>query len=283
MRAGAGNPGFGRASSAASAEPPLPSAGGPGSESWRATAGSTEWCTLRVASVAGVRHRLAGRASDDSFAWAHRGDRIAVAVADGLGSLPGSGEVARRAGEAAVSAAIDAVGSDPAAAALEAVAAANRASGGAGATTLVVAVVERSGEGALARVGDSTAFAVKPGGDWSELFQAPDPDLAGSATAALPADDPPVETVATGLWDATVLVLATDGVADPWRDGPTTVAPSLVEVTTSQPSALALLAAVDFSRQGCHDDRTLVCLWARPSGPDTGDADAGASGTGSGG
>lgn len=224
---------------------------------------------MRVASVTGIRHRLAGQASDDSFAWAHRGDRIAVAVADGLGSVAGSGETARRAGEAAVSAAIETPGSDPAAAAREAVAAANRAAIDGGSTTLVVAVVDRSGEGVLARVGDSTAFAVKAGGAWSELFQPPDPDLAGSATTALPADDPPVETAAAGLWDATVLVLATDGVADPWRDGPTTVAPSLVEVVTSEPSAVTLLTAVDFSRQGCHDDRTMVCLWARPSDPAT--------------
>jgi serine/threonine protein phosphatase PrpC len=58
-----------------------------------------------------------------------------------------------------------------------------------------------------------------------------------------------------------VLVLASDGIADPWRDGPATVAPAFTELVASRPSPLALARLADFSRHGCHDDRTIVLLW----------------------
>lgn len=257
---------FGRPSAAAAAEPRLASCGDDTVAAWRAEASSTSWCALRAASVIGVRHRLAGSRSDDAFAWAHDERCLAVAVADGLGSIEGSAGASHRASAAAVAAALGSPGDDPAGAARAAVAAANRAALGGGATTLVVAVVGCSGETVLARVGDSTAFTVRSGGSWGELFTPPDPERAATATAALPAEEPDVEVATTGLWDGTVLVMATDGVADPWRDGPTTVAPSLVSVLLSEPSALELLRAADFSRHGCHDDRTVVCLWARPEG-----------------
>lgn len=256
-------PGFGRPSAAASAEPRLAPAGDDSVAGWRAEASSTGWCTLRAASVVGVRHRLAGLGSDDSFAWARSEQRLVVAVGDGLGSIPGSAGASRRAAGAAVAAALGQTGEDLAEAAGSGVAAANAAAQGGGATTLVVAVIDPSGEVALARVGDSTAFAVKAGGSWVELFDPPDPDRATAVTPALPAAVTAVEAVSAGIWDGSVLVLATDGVADPWRDGPTTAAPSLAETVLSRPSAVELLAVTDFSRHGCHDDRTLVCVWSR--------------------
>ena len=257
-------PGFGRPSAAAGAEPRLAPGGDDTVAAWRAEASSTTWCTLRAASVAGVRHRLAGARSDDAFAWAHAERRLAVAVADGLGSVEGSAGASHRASAAAVAAAVGFPGEDLAGAARAGVEAANRAAGGGGATTLVVAVAGPGGETVVARVGDSSAFTVKAGGSWAELFEPPDPERAGTATAALPAGEPAVQTATTGLWDGAVLVLATDGVADPWRDGPTTVAPSLAGAVLARPTAVELLQVTDFSRHGCHDDRTLVCLWGRP-------------------
>ena len=59
------------------------------------------------------------------------------------------------------------------------------------------------------------------------------------------------------------LVLVTDGVADPLRDGPETVAPALAGALGEPPDAVALVGLVDFSRQGCHDDRTLLGVWRR--------------------
>ena len=95
---------FGRPSPAAAAEPMLRPVGGAAGASWRAEGGSTGWCTLRAASVAGVRHRLAGQGPEDSFAWAVEAERLVVAVADGVGSVTESAGTAERACLAAVSA-----------------------------------------------------------------------------------------------------------------------------------------------------------------------------------
>ncbi len=257
------HPGFGRPSAASATEPVLAASGDAGVAGWRAEAASTDWCSLRAASVVGVRHRLAGRRSDDCFAWGHDGSRLAVAVADGLGSVSDSCHAAARASLAAVNAAVACPGDDPAAAAGAGISAANLAAEGGGATTLVIAVFDRPGGGVVARVGDSTAFMVDQDGSWQELFDGPDPDRAGSATSALPAEAPGPEVVPAVLREGSVVVLATDGVADPWRDGPSTVAPSMAQAVVSKPSALELLGVADFSRHGCHDDRTVVCLWRR--------------------
>jgi hypothetical protein len=73
-----------------------------------------------------------------------------------------------------------------------------------------------------------------------------------------------VETAAVRLGDR-VLVLVTDGIADPWRDGPSTVAPALASTLAAHPTAIDLAVLADFSRHGCHDDRTIVALWMRPA------------------
>jgi serine/threonine protein phosphatase PrpC len=205
----------------------------------------------------------------DSYAWAAEGDRLVVAVGDGLGGVPGSDTTATRATLAAVQAALSAAGRGngwiPAA-----IAAANQAAGGGGATTLVVAVLERSGEISLARVGDSSAFLVDPdngAGASHELFASPEVDTIGASTAALPADEVQPEATTARLDARHVLVLVTDGIADPWRDGPTTVAPVLARALAEPPTPLELAQLADFSRQGCHDDRTLLAVWTRP-GPD---------------
>ena len=143
--------------------------------------------------------------------------------------------------------------------------AANRAAAGGGATTLVLAVLDRSGRVSLGRVGDSSAFLIGPGAVWSELFAPPEDDSVGTETAALPSQEPDPEVACAMVGPGDVLVLATDGVADPWRDGPETVAPSLAEAIAGRPRALELARLADFSRQGCHDDRTIIVVWL--SGP----------------
>jgi len=95
----------------------------------------------------------------------------------------------------------------------------------------------------------------------------PDDDGIATATAALPADDPQPERATADLGAGEVLVLLTDGVADPWRDGPATVAPALASALAGRPDPLDLARLVDFSRLGCHDDRTLVAVWLTPRGP----------------
>ena len=227
------------------------------------------WCTVRAATVTGVRHRLAGEPSQDSYAWAVGDSNVALAVTDGLGAVDGSERTAAAAAAAAVRRAVDSPAGEPNGAdgvgvTRGAVDAANAASRGGGATTLVVAVAARDGATFVARVGDSTAFLVEPGGaGWSDLFEGGEIDEGALevTTSALPADDPEVETARVRLSEGQVLVLVTDGIADPWRDGPSSVAPTFASLVSSHPSPLELAGIADFSRQGCHDDRTIALLW----------------------
>ncbi len=258
---------LGRPSAASAVAPVLRGFGDAAHAAYRADGGDLSWCALRAATVAGVRHRLAGETSEDAFAWESAGDRVAVAVCDGLGSVPGSAAAAGRAAAAAVSAAIV----DPGAAvgaARTGVRAANEAAAGGGATTVVVAVIDRDGRAGLARVGDSTAFAVGAGASRArELFAAPaEEGLVGTGTAALPSDRPDAETAEMTLAPGSVLLLVSDGVADPWRDGPGTVAPAFEELLAAPPGPLELARLADFSRQGCHDDRTLLGVWVAHRG-----------------
>lgn len=258
----------------------------------RADGGERDGWVVRAATVVGVRHRVAGLANDDAFAWIIGAEGLVVAVADGLGSVAGSGAAAAAAARVAVETAAEALGGGAESALRAGVAAANDAvKAGPGATTLVVAVAAGDGAVTLARVGDSSAFGLSSG-RWVELFArhnarasaglADDDDgVVDTATAALPASLPRCELATAHLsavaaeWSlgttvsvsgAQVVILVTDGVADPLRDGPETVAPALTEALSVPPTALELAGIVDFSRQGCHDDRTLVALWPRDTG-----------------
>lgn len=280
-------PVLGRGSPAAGRPALLRASGIGGGGGWCADGGDRDGWALRAASLAGVRHRLAGQPGQDAYAWDRTGAALVLAVADGVGSVAGSGSAALRAVQAACSAAAAALegraatsadasagaGIDARAvgvsapdldeACCEAVGAAQTAvADGPGATTLVVAAIGDDGSCRLARVGDSTAL-VLAGQAWTELFADPDPDgePASSATSALPAADPAVEIAGVCLGAGEVLVLVTDGIGDPLRDGPETVAPGLAVALAVPPSPLGLAWAADFSRQGCHDDRTVVALW----------------------
>ena len=249
---------LGRPSPAAATEPRLRDQGEAATAGWRAEGASAGPFRFRAASVVGVRHRLSGGASEDMFAWTHGAGTLVGAVADGVGSIAESAGAAARACRAAAATLLN-TGS-----LTQSVEAANDAAAGGGATTLVVAELRESGAVRLVRVGDSTAFLVRADGSWRELFESPDPDRANSATYALPSGAPVVEEQTVYLEADSVLVLATDGVADPWRDGPHTVAPVLVEIILRDPTPVELLAAADFARQGCHDDRTIVSLRLLP-------------------
>jgi serine/threonine protein phosphatase PrpC len=239
----------------------------------RADGADTDWCVLRAASVVGVRHRLAGRSVEDAWAWGGAPGSAALAVADGVGSLPASAPVAAEVVATAVawitaarSTGDAGEGADDGAALVSAaVEAANRAVAGAvdGASTLVVALVGTDGRVEVARVGDSTAFVLHQGA-WAELFVDPDgADMRSPTTAALPSMTVRPESVSVELAPGDVLVLVTDGLGDPLRDGPGTVGPGLADGLGEPPHPLVLAGLVDFSRQGCHDDRTLAAVWRR--------------------
>ena len=264
-------PVFGRPSPASAAPWKLRPAATAAGAAVRADGGDTPTLSLRVASLAGVRHRVAATGPEDAYAWHVTATGLVAAVADGVGSRPGAAAASAVAAEVAVDAM--AAGSSPADAV---VAASDAIADGEGFTTLVAACVDGA-EVDLARVGDSTALVLHDGG-WQELWA--DPDRAGAgtqaaaggqaddspsttATAAIPAAHPVVEVASCRLDVGDALVVVTDGVGDALRDGPTTVAPGLAAALATPPDPLELARVTDFSRQGVGDDRTLLAVWVR--------------------
>lgn len=139
-------------------------------------------------------------------------------------------------------------------------------------TTLVVALLD-AGAGTLvtSRVGDSTAMVLDPGEPWEELFPRDIEEELLTVTWALPsAGAPPLETGARDFGAGAVVVLMTDGVAGPLRDGPATVAPALADVANrarcGELGPVGLAEALGFSRRGAHDDRCVVMAWVTPDG-----------------
>ncbi len=302
-------PAWGEPSAAAGSPAQLRRRGGAPTASYRADGGRSEDFLVLAASVGGVSHRLAARRCEDSFGWAlPEPGHLALVVADGVGSAGRGGEGA----ELVVEAACRYLGENGAGgwasarcrgAISEASDALYRAGGQAPAelaTTIVVALLRASAgraEVTLGRVGDSTAFALSPDGEWHELFGASGVGAAGVAplagavtadegdtamlvtvTASLPLPSPgpalgapagaeadALELVSAELGRGEALVLLTDGAAQPLRDGPTTVAPGLAEALRcgrdGELGPLGLAGAVDFSRRGAHDDRTVLAAW----------------------
>lgn len=282
MSRGWAGPAWGEPSTASESPVPLRATASAGDACYRADGGWSPQFVVMAASVAGVAHRLAGRRGEDAYAWAQAAGpgRLAVAIADGVSTAGRGGEgadVAVRAacgyllagesddwGEKECEAAVRAAGEEvarvggPVAAELS--------------TTLVVAllsVAAGSAEVSLARVGDSSAFLLD-GTHWRELFpDQDDEDFRGLPVEVLPlregAGPAVIEISSVAMAPGSALVLLTDGVADPLREGPATVAPALAEVLQDGPtgglSPLDLANAADFSRRGCLDDRTIVAAW----------------------
>jgi len=232
---------------------------------YRADGGDSDRWSVRAATVAGVRHRLDGRRGEDAWAWADSPGGLVVAVADGVSSTPEAALAAQVAVAAAVAVgiapgALSAVCGVALGAAAEAVAAAV-GEGGRGATTLVVAAVAPDGRWAAARVGDSDAFVLGASG-WQAVFGPEgDDEVRSGATDALPALGALAAHHEGIFAPGHVLVLLSDGVGGPLRDGPSTVAVGLAQALVVPPSPLDLARLVDFARQGCHDDRTLLAVW----------------------
>lgn len=300
-------PVWGEPSAAAAASVPLRPSSVAANAAFRADGGSSTDFIVVAASVCGTAHRLAGRRCEDSYGWAQPGPgRLALAVADGVSGAGRGGEGADLAVSTACSLLSDQPDGAPwgPAGAVRAVTGVGEALAAAAgphpaaslSTTLVVALLSAQEEGmaiALARVGDSTAFALSAGGEWRELFaeappapgppgapgddgpdDGPDDGLRSTATDALPLASGAAAATAIGTWSGQLpggaaLVLVTDGLAGPLRDGPSTVAPGLAEAllrtTREGPSPLDLVHAASFSRRGVHDDRTIVAAWRPPA------------------
>lgn len=283
-------PAWGEPSNAREVPVPLRASARAADAAYRADGGVATDFMVMAASVTGVSHRLAGRRGEDVYAWAQPGaGRLALVVADGVSSAGRGGEGADLAAGAAVDfllrpgerwGEMECVGAI--AAASEQLARTGGSAAAELATTLVVAVLSCGGGGGasavMARVGDSTAFSLSAGSGWREVFSSEgNGELRTTATEVLPFADAPsasaggpgagVEVASVELAEGTALVLVTDGVANPLRDGPNTVAPALASVLASGArgdlSPLALAHATDFSRRGALDDRTLLVAWPR--------------------
>ncbi len=284
-------PAWGEPSMASESPVPLRAVASASTACYRAEGGRSPDFAVMAASVAGVAHRLAGRRCEDAYGWARpRPGRLGLVIADGVSTAGRGGEGADKAVTAGCqylysSEAADWGKEECVAAVRVASQELRRAAGPAAAelsTTFVVALLSSEGdeiEAVLARVGDSTAF-VLDGALWRELFRVPDDDdLRGLAVEVLPlheaAGTGAIEHSSATLRSESALVLLTDGVADPLREGPSTVAPALAAVLsggrTGELAPLDLAQAADFSRRGCQDDRTILAAWpAGPALPDNG-------------
>lgn len=294
MTPGWAGPAWGQPSAASAAPVPRRPTVAAEDAAYRAEGGMSAGLVVLAASVAGVSHRLAERRNEDSLAWSSAGPgRLAVAVADGVSSAGRGGEGAALAVRAASQWTAAHVPRVPAhgeardvTGCTSALVAANErlllaqpgrpaGPGSELATTLVAGLVEQAPGGraraCLARVGDSTGFVLSAGRTWREVFLPGGDD--GPATDALPhpalgLDADVVQVVEVDLEPGEALVLVTDGVANPLRDGPSTVAPALggvvAEAAVGRVSPVGLLAALDFSRRGAHDDRTLLLVSSWP-------------------
>lgn len=234
----------------------------------RADGGDAPPWRVRAATVAGVRHRLAGLPGEDAFAWVAGDGGLLLAVADGVSATEGGGRAAATAVEAAVHAGFG-ERDLPArcGAAIDAATGAVGALAADGATTLVVVAAGGDGRWAAAAVGDSDAV-VLAGGQWRAVFASGgdgDEGLRSGATDALPFAGHEARRYAAGvLAPGEALVLLSDGVGGPLADGPTTVAVGLAEGLAAVPGPLEVARLVDFERKGCHDDRTLLAAWWVP-------------------
>ncbi|MBS9535763.1 protein phosphatase 2C domain-containing protein [Mycobacterium sp. M1] len=139
------------------------------------------------------------------------------------------------------------------------------------ATTLVCAVIEPTGMGALRAyltcVGDSGAWLLSNGEFMPVLGGKPTSGdgIASAAVTGLPRVPRDITPTVVDFTSGDVLLIGTDGVGDPLGDGQGGVGKLFHAVlgVASPPSVIEFAHAVDFSREMFDDDRTLVAVWPR--------------------
>ncbi len=262
---------------------------------------------LLVASRRGRLHAHRGAHREDAAAWRATADAWCVAIADGAGSAPYSRVGAHVAVSQAVHAAADALsrpGVSPAEALAQGARAAQQALHALAETapcapralrTTLLAVAGRGAQVALMQVGDGAMVCRGASGTVRQPVGGHAGDFSGEVSHFLP-DPGALDALLASIVevppaDATVLLLATDGVEDPWYPLPRT-APGLLAslageappagtmpngltlTATASPGgvlaagdpAAALTAWLGFEKRGENDDRTLALLRAPGSG-----------------
>lgn len=248
--------------------------------------------TVRYASVRGYSHRYHGIARQDAadITFEDRSAAVVFAVADGVSGASRSDRGAAAACRAAVrqirrdlasgqafvnwpetvQAAADAVIREAARMARRPVTAEEAAQ--VTATTLVTGYLMTAGNGlsgAVVGVGDSGAWILRDDRYHALLGVKTAGYLISSAVSALPRLPEIIEPTDIILHPGAVLLVGTDGFADPLGDGDGLVGQLFAGHLRTPPPPLAFAHLLDFSRETFDDDRTLLAIWPRPGGDGT--------------
>lgn len=226
---------------------------------------------FRAVSAQGAGHRHGGEPRQDSYALATTQDQqwMIMAVADGLGSATHSHLGSKRAAEFACR--------QLAAMLLEAdhltshfleqvdnelMQRFGERSAEIATTLLVVAVNVNTAQCLAFRVGD-TELLIRSAEGWQSIFGAgpSTSGMASTATSVLPGQLESKQETSFRLADGDVLMLATDGVADPIASAPKMVGEAFVSRLAAPPSLADFVKLVRFDRKGAVDDRTAVAFW----------------------
>jgi Protein phosphatase 2C len=254
--------------------------GRPGLADVELSAATVPGVLLLAATVRGLQRRACGEPRQDAFAISHHGTvdegaRVIAVVCDGVGSLGRSEEAAAlvsrrlaclgaaglpwpeaffRANEALrefAAESADEEGTDSAADGM--------------ATTAVALAVHRQARdwvGDLAWVGDSTAWHLHDGTQWTPLIGLGEEHESGwymTAVRPLPSADGDC-SVTTFRLSGGALFLMTDGVSNPlsWSSG---VRETLARWWARPPDPFTFAAQVGFARKTHTDDRTVIGIW----------------------
>ncbi|MFB7666925.1 protein phosphatase 2C domain-containing protein [Kitasatospora sp. NPDC056138] len=138
------------------------------------------------------------------------------------------------------------------------------------ATTLIAGVVRRAEGGPvveLFRIGDSGAWLLdRSNGRYHPLFDSKTGGgswLVTNEVSPLPQVPAHIEQTRVRLAAPLVLLVGTDGFADPLGDGDGQVGTLFARHLATVPPPLWLGHVLDFSRETFDDDRTLLAVWPR--------------------
>ncbi|MEU4157855.1 protein phosphatase 2C domain-containing protein [Actinoplanes sp. NPDC026670] len=219
---------------------------------------------VRGASLPGLTHLLAGEPGQDRVAagWSSYRSSLLIAVADGVGSQPDSGPVASfalrrlldlgqnpRCRQVTLGRLVENVRQDT----IDDL----RRAGYDGSTTLVVAElrpVPGGAEADIVAVGDSEAWLLG-NNSWEALYHD-----RGSGTRALPYS-PARHEVRLLITPGTVLMLATDGVAEALGSGSSALARELAARLARPPRPVEFANLLEFRHEMFNDDRSAVAVW----------------------
>lgn len=252
---------------------------------------ATPSCTVRAVSVRGYLHRFHGVPREDDIAVAAHpaSGAIVAAVADGVSGAPLAHLGSTLACRTVVDFLLRCLDSESVdwpelvrCASWSLVDYAARQRGGDAdpeeaerllATTVVAGLVQSGADGtaraSVVRVGDSSAWVLR-GKAWQPVFPAkidPLADVFSSDVTGLPRVPESVVPEEFELPAGSVLVLGTDGFADPLGDGTGQVGRRFADCLAQPPPALGLAHLLDFSRETFDDDRSLIAVWPTGAPP----------------